>query len=127
MRLSGKITVLFLAVALALCLGGAADGAGRKARVSSTISLDSLGPDGAWGRVSSGSKDCRSQRRVSFYRVNSGPSVPSSEPMGSTWTHGGGYWTIPGPLPPSQYYAVVVRKGAKGVACSSSDSNTRYV
>jgi hypothetical protein len=126
MRLSGKIGALCLALVLAVSLGAVADGAARKARVGSGITLESVGPDGADGHVSSTRKACRTQRRVSFYRVNSGPSVPSSEPMGSTWTRGDGSWTIPGPLPPSQYFAVVERKGAVGVICGSAESNARY-
>jgi hypothetical protein len=126
MRTIGKIGALCLALVLMLGLAVAADAAGKKDRVSSTITLQSLGPDGAGGLVSSGRKACRTQRRVSLYRVNSGPSVPSSEPMGFTWTRGDGSWTVPGPLPTSQYFAVVERKGAAGVVCGSSDSNARY-
>ena len=128
MRSILKINALCIAVALiaVVSLGAtAADGAARKARVGSAITLESVGPDGADGHVSSTRKACRAQRRVAFYRVNSSSSVPSSEPMGSTWTRGDGSWTIPGPLPPSQYHAVVQRKGAAGIVCRSSDSNAR--
>ena len=46
--------------------------------------------------------------------------------MGSTLTRGDGSWTIPGPLPPSQYHAVVEKKSAAGVVCRSDDSNAKY-
>ena len=124
-----KINALCIAVALVAVMSlaaEAAEAAARKARVGSAISLESVGPDGAAGRVSSTRKACRAQRRVSFYRVNSGQSVPSSEPMGSTWTHGDGSWTIDGPLPTSQYHAVVEKKSAAGVVCRSDDSNAKY-
>ncbi len=129
MRSILRINALCIAVALiaVVSLGAAAaDGAARKARVGSAITLESVGPDGADGHVSSTRKACRAQRRVAFYRVNSGSSVPSSEPMGSTWTRGDGSWTIPGPLPPSQYHAVVEKKSAAGVVCRSDDSNAKY-
>jgi hypothetical protein len=126
MRTTGKISALCLAFLLMLGLSAAADASAKKSQVSSAITLQSVGPDGANGSVSSGRKACRTQRRVNLYRVNSGPSVPSSEPMGSTWTRGDGSWTVPGPLPTSQYFAVVERKGAAGVVCGSSDSNARY-
>ncbi|MDX6607690.1 MAG: hypothetical protein QOD14_2230 [Solirubrobacterales bacterium] len=126
MRTIGKIAALCLALVLTLGLAVAADAAGKKSRVSSAITLQSVGPDGADGSVASGRKACRTQRRVMLYRVNSGASVPSSEPMASTWSRGDGSWTVPGPLPTSQYFAVVERKRAAGVVCGSSDSNARY-
>ena len=129
MRSIWKINALCIAVALiaVVSLGAAAaDGAARKARVGSAITLESVGADGAHGRVSSTRKACRVQRTVAFYRVNSGSSVPSSEPMGSTRTRGDGSWTIDGPLPTSQYHAVVKKKSAAGVVCRSDDSNTKY-
>jgi len=128
MRSIWKINALCIAVALiaVVSLGAAAaDGAARKARVGSRITLESLSPDGAGGHVSSTRRACRAQRRVTFYRVNSGSSVPSSEQMGSTLTRKNGSWAIPGPLPPSQYHAVVQRKGAAGIVCQSSKSNAR--
>ena len=125
MSSTGKISATFLALVLALGLGMAADAAAKKSRVSSEITLQSVGPDGAAGRVSSSHKACRTQRQVSFYRVNSGPSVPSSEPVASTWTRGDGSWTVPGPLYTSQFFAVVQRKSARGVTCLSAVSNAR--
>jgi hypothetical protein len=125
MRSIGRICVLCVAVALGLTLG-LADAAAKKSRVSSEITLKSVGPDGAGGQVSSGPKACRAQRHVSFYRVNSGPSVPSSEPVASTWTHGDGSWTIPGPLYPSEFFAVVERKSARAVVCQSAVSNSLH-
>ena len=128
MRSILKINALCIAVALVAVLGlgaVAADGAARKARVGSAITLDSVGADGAQGHVSSTRKACRAQRRVAFYRVNSGSSVPSSEPMGSTLTHGDGSWTINGPLPTSEYHAVVKKKSAAGVVCRSDNSNAK--
>ena len=130
MRSIWRINALCIAVALiaVVSLGGAAaDGAARKARVGSKITLESVGPNGADGHVSSSRKACRAQRRVAFYRVNTGPSVPSSEPMGSTLTRGDGSWTIPGPLPTSQYFAVVRSKHVQQVVCGSDTSNSRVL
>jgi hypothetical protein len=127
MRSTGKIGAIFLALVLTLGLGTAGAAAStKKSRVSSEVSLQSVGPDGAGGQVSSSRKVCRAQRQVSFYRVNSGTSVPSSEPVASTWTRGDGSWTVPGPLYTSQFFAVVQRKSAKSVTCLSAVSNARY-
>jgi hypothetical protein len=126
MRSTGKIGVAFVTLVLALGLGMAADAVAKKSRVSSEISLQSVGPDGAGGQVTSSRKACRAQRQVSFYRVNSGSSIPSSEPVASTWTRGDGSWVVPGPLYTSQFFAVVQRKSARGVTCLSAVSNARY-
>jgi hypothetical protein len=124
MRATGKISLLCLTLVLILTPGVAADAAAKKSRVSSEIVLQSVGPDGAGGQVSSAPKACRAQRQVMFYRVNSTSSVPSSEPVASTWTHGDGSWAIPGPLYPSEFFAVVHRKSARGVVCRSDVSNS---
>jgi hypothetical protein len=123
MRLSGKISTLCLALVLAVSLAAGADATAKKTSVSSEVALQSVGPDGAAGHVTSGRK-CRAQRQVSFYRVNTGPSVPSSEPVTSTWTRGDGSWAVPGPLYPSEFFAVVQAKTAKGVVCQSATSNS---
>jgi hypothetical protein len=126
MRLSWKIMLLCLALALPLTTAAAANAGARKSRVGSDNTLQSVGPDGASGHVSSDRRECRAQRRVAFYRVNTTSSIPSSEPMGATWTRGDGSWAIPGPLPPSQYFAVVEKKSSRGVVCLSAESNSRY-
>jgi hypothetical protein len=123
MRLSGKISMLCLALVLAVSLAVAADATAKRPRVSSEVALQSVSPDGATGHVTSGRK-CRAQRQVSFYRVNTGPSVPSSEPVTSTWTRGDGSWAVPGPLYPSEFFAVVQAKTVKGVFCQSATSNS---
>jgi hypothetical protein len=123
MRLSGKISTICLALVLAVSLAAAANATAKKINLSSEIALQSVSPDGAVGHVSSGRR-CRAQRQVSFYRVNSGPSVPSREPVTTTWTRGDGSWAVPGPLYPSEFFAVVQTKRAKGVVCQSATSNS---
>jgi len=123
MRLSGKISTICLGLVLALSLVAAAGATAKKISVRSEIALQSVSPDGAVGQVISGRR-CRAQRQVSFYRVNSGPSVPSSEPVTTTWTRGDGSWAVPGPLYPSEFFAVVQAKRAKGVVCQSATSNS---
>ena len=114
----GRITALFLALVLAAGMAVASDTGAkkkthRKAHVTSLVSLQAAGPDGFSGRVSGRGrrgKVCRGQRLVSIYRVNSGPSVPSNEFVTTTWTHGDGSWSLPGPQYPGQYFAVVEKK-----------------
>jgi hypothetical protein len=131
MRLFGKIAVLCLALAVALSLGavsGASAKKGRSAkkpRVDTEAILQSVGPDGITGRVSSTQGSCRAQRHVTVYRVNTSASVPSSEFVGATWTQGDGTWSVPGPMYPSQFFAVVDSKSAKRVVCESDTSNSR--
>ena len=115
-----------LAAGLLLCPVGMAAGA-TKSRVGSHVTLRSVGPEGVRGQVAGKGKVCRAQRQITVYRVNSGPSVPSGEFVGTTWTHGDGSWEIPGPLYPSQFYAVVQRTRAKGVVCSAATSDNAPV
>jgi hypothetical protein len=127
MRSIGTLGLLWLALTV-MVIGFAADaGAKKKGRAktqeSSRVTVDAVGPDGLSGRVSGKGKVCRAQRQVTVYRVNSGPSVPSSEFVASTWTHGDGSWVIPAPMFPSQFFAVVEAKRAKRVVCSSGTSN----
>jgi hypothetical protein len=119
----GRIGIVCLALTLAVSVGFASDAGAKKSRYGSQVTLDAVGPDGASGHVSSG-KGCRAQRHVLFYRVNSGPSVPSSEFVAATWTRGDGSWSIPGPLFPSEFFAVVQAKSAKRVVCGSDTSNS---
>jgi hypothetical protein len=98
--------------------------AAKKPRVGSEAVLDSVGPDGITGRVSSAQGACRAQRHVTVYRVNTGASIPSGEFVAATWTHGDGSWSVPGPMYPSQFYAVVDSKSAKRVVCESATSNS---
>ena len=128
MRSLGRIGVLCLALALAASLGLASVASAKKHKkrqVGTQAVVQSVGPDGIHGRVSGKTKACRSQRHVTVYRVNSGPSVPSSEFVASTWTRGDGSWTIPGPMYPSQFFAVVDSKSAKRVHCSAATSNSQ--
>jgi hypothetical protein len=128
MRSLGRIGVLCLALALAVSLSTASISSAKKhskkRQVGTQAVVQSVGPDGIQGRVSGGAKPCRSQRHVTVYRVNSGPSVPSSEFVASTWSRGDGSWAIPGPMYPSEFFAVVDSKGAKRVVCSSATSNS---
>jgi hypothetical protein len=62
--------------------------------------------------------------QVTVHRVNSGPSVPSSEFVATTWTHGDGSWALPGPLYPSEFFAVVSPRSAKRVVCGPATSNS---
>jgi hypothetical protein len=115
-------------VALALTFGQGATGAtarAKKAHVGSQVNLQAVGPDGIVGRVGGKRGACRAQRHISIYRVNSESSIPSGEFYASTWTHGSGSFSIPGPVSPSEYYVVVDRKGAKGVVCSAATSNSQ--
>ena len=128
MRRIGNIVVLCLALAAVVGLGVVAGAdAKKKSRAksheSSQVTVEAVGPNGVTGRVSGRDKACRAQRHVTVYRVNSGPSVPSSEFVASAWTRGDGSWAIPGPMFPSQFFAVVDAKSARGVVCSSATSN----
>jgi hypothetical protein len=128
MRSLGRIGVLCLALALAVTLGLASVATAKKHRkkrqVGTQAVVQAVGPDGIHGNVSGNTKACRSQRHVKVYRVNSGPSVPSSEFVASTWTRGDGSWAIPGPMYPSEFFAVVDSKRAKRVVCSAATSNS---
>jgi hypothetical protein len=130
MRAIGRIRIVCLALTLAVGMGLAAD-AGAKAKKksktvqeSSQVTVQAVGPDGVSGRVSGGEKACRAQRHVTVYRVNSGPSVPSSEFVAATWTRGDGSWAIPGPMYPSEFFAVVDKTRAENVVCSGATSNS---
>jgi hypothetical protein len=131
MRPIGTINALLLVVVLAVGLGAAGDAGAKtqkkgdaKHRVTSQATVQAVGPDGVAGRVSGADKACRAQRHVTVYRVNSGPSVPSSEFVASTWTHGDGSWAVPGPMYPSEFFAVVDPKSHKRVVCSPATSNS---
>jgi hypothetical protein len=125
MRQIGKVGVLCIAVVLAVSLGVVSGAAAKKARVGTEATLQSVGPDGIAGRVSAARGSCRAQRHVTVYRVNTGSSVPSSEFVASTWTYGDGSWSVPGPMYPSQFFAVVDSKRTKRVVCESATSNSR--
>jgi hypothetical protein len=132
MRSVGRICALCLVLALAVGLGlASAAGAKKtkKAHFGSQLTLQVAGVDGFSGQVSAKAKVCRAQRQVAVYRVNSGPSVTSYEFVTSTWTHGDGSWTLPGPQYPGQYMAQVDTKTvpktthARAVICRSAYSN----
>jgi hypothetical protein len=126
MRSIGRIGVLCLALALAVGLGsvsGAAAKKAKKAHVATQATVTAVGPDGVTGLVSGSHKACRAQRHVTLYRVDSVGSVPNNEFVASTWTRGDGSWAVPGPLFPSEFFAVVDSKRAKRVVCSSATSN----
>jgi hypothetical protein len=128
MRPTRRISALCLALVLVASLGVTADAIAKKktkkAREASQVTVQAVGPNGVTGRVSGSEKACRTQRQVTLYRVNSGPSFPSSEFVASTWTHGDGSWTVPGPMYPSEFFAVVGAKSAKRVVCGSAVSNS---
>ena len=130
MRSIGRFVVLCLALTVLGGLTVAADAGAKKTKKksheSSQITVQSVGPDGINGQVSGSAKACRSQRHVTVWRVNSGQSVPSAEFVTSTWTRGDGSWVIPGPMYPSEFFAVVDRKSAKRVVCSSATSNALH-
>lgn len=124
-----KSMLLCVALALALSLAPAAGVAAKKkakAHPSSAISLESVGADAVTGRISSAQRACRAQRPVTLYRVNTVSSVPSGEPVARTWTLADGSWGVPGPLFPSEFYAVAERKSAKGIVCDSATSNSLH-
>jgi hypothetical protein len=123
----GRTTLLCLALTLGMILGVATDAgakANRKIHPSSAVGLESVGPDAVNGRVSSDEQACRARRQVTLYRVNTGSSVPSGEFVATTYTHGDGSWSVPGPLYPSEFYAVAERKTARGVVCEPATSNS---
>jgi hypothetical protein len=132
MRPIGTLSTLFLVAVLAV--SSAADAAAKKtgrakshqSHASSQVIVQAVGPEGVTGRVSVSRKACRTQRQVTVYRVNSGPSVPSSEFVGSTWTHGDGSWALPGPLYPSEFFAVVSPRTAKRVVCGPATGNSLH-
>lgn len=124
-----KIAVLLLVLASVVSLGvvsGANAKKGRatkRAQLSSEVTVQSVGPDGGTGRVSAGEKACRAQRQIYLYRVDSTGSVPNSEFVAATVTHGDGSWEVPGPLYPSEFFAVVGPRKTKQVVCLSATSN----
>jgi hypothetical protein len=126
----GRVTLLCLVLALGMILGVATDaGAKTKRKIhprsaSSAVGLESVEPDAANGRVSSDERACRAGRQVTLYRVNSGASVASGEFVATTYTRGDGSWTVPGPLFPSEFYAIAERKTARGVVCEPATSNS---
>jgi hypothetical protein len=128
MRSLGRIGVLCLALAVVVSLGLASVATAKKHRkkrqVGTQAVVQAVGPDGIQGQVSGNAKACRSQRHVAVYRVNTGPSVPSSEFVASTWTRGDGSWALPGPMYPSEFFAVIDSKSAKRVICSPATSNS---
>jgi hypothetical protein len=126
MRPFVKTIAICLAAGLLLCPAALSAGA-KKSRVGSRVTVQSVGPDGMRGKVAGNRRVCRAQRHITVYRVNSGPSVPSGEFVGTTWTHGDGSWELPGPLYTSQFYAVVDRKRAKSVICSAASSDNAPV
>jgi hypothetical protein len=128
MRPVRKLSVLCLALVLAVSLGLATEAAAKtkKSHPGSAITLESVGPDAITGRISSDEGACRTQRHVTVYRVNTESSVPSGELVAATWTRGDGSWEIPGPLFPSEFYAVADRKTAKGIVCDPLTSNTLH-
>jgi hypothetical protein len=126
MRPIRRISALCLPLVLVVSLGVTAEAIAKKTktREASQVTVQAVGPNGVTGRVSGVQKTCRAQRQVTLYRVNSGPSFPSSEFVASTWTHGDGSWTVPGPMYPSEFFAVVGAKSAKRVVCGSAVSNS---
>jgi hypothetical protein len=126
MRLFLKLAIPAVALTMVLAMGATGAGAkAKKARVGSQVNLQAVGPDGIAGRVAGKRGPCRAQRHVSIYRVNSESSIPSGELYVSTWTRGDGSFSIPGPVYPSAYYAVVDRKAARGVVCAPATSNSQ--
>jgi hypothetical protein len=123
----GKIALLCLAAAAVVSLGmvsGAdAKKTAKRARIGSEVTLQSVGPDRVAGRVSAGEKTCRAQRQIYVYRVDSPGSVPNSEFVASTFTRGDGSWDVPGPMYPSEFFAVAGPKKAKHSVCASATSN----
>lgn len=134
MRTITKITAACLALVIAAGLGLAVDAGakkkGKKKHVATHIALQTVGADGITGRVKAKVKACRSQRVVTLYRVNSGPSVPSSDPVTTTYTRGKGTWSLPSPQSPGQYFAQVKKKTlpkkkkkGRAVICKGASSN----
>ena len=122
-----RIGVLAVALAAVFALGLTVGADAKpKAHIGSSVTLESAGPDGFSGEVSASGKACRAQRQVGIYRVNSGGSVPSSEFVTSTWTHGDGSWTLPGPQYAGKNWAEVQRKtvpkakGGRALICRSA-------
>jgi hypothetical protein len=127
MRRIGTTVALFLALAVVFGLGAVAGADAKqkghaKVRKSSQVTLQAVGPDGLAGRVSGTEKACRAQRQVTVYRVDS-PESMTSEFVAATWTHGDGSWSVPGPMYPSEFFAVIGTKKARGVVCSGASSN----
>jgi hypothetical protein len=117
--------VLVVAMSLGLAAGAGAKQSRHhsKSHPSSAISLSVVGPDGVSGRVVSDSNACRAQREVILYRVNSVSSIPSGEFVAATVSGGDGSWTVPGPLYPSEYYAVLESKNTRDTVCGPATSN----
>ena len=116
--------LITIGLTLAVTFLFAAGAAAKRATVTTSASLDAVGNDGAVGHVLSDRRECRAQRRVSFYRVNSQQSVPSTEPVSVTWTAADGSWSVQPPLYPSEFVALVDAKKTKRTVCTSATSNS---
>jgi hypothetical protein len=120
-------TAICLALTFSFALAadaGAKKTTAKRATVASTVTVDVVGPDGASGHVQSARRECSTQRAVSFYRVNSEQSVPSTEPVAVTWTGSDGSWTIQPPLYSSEFVAVAEAKKTKRTVCPPATSNS---
>jgi hypothetical protein len=134
-----KIGVLCLAVMLAFALS-ATTMAGAKKRhkrppkqVGSQIALDSVGPNGAEGHVSSPRAACLADRAVTLYMVGSDSTLRTSDAVATTRTRGDGSWSAAlfagHSLYPGKYYAVVwrnvIEKKRTRVACVDATSGDK--
>jgi hypothetical protein len=129
-----KIGVLCLAVVLAFALSTGIAGAKKRHKkdakvVSSQVTLESVGPDGANGIVSSPRSDCLVDRTVTLYMVGSEGSLRTADPVAATRTRRDGSWTAAlfagHALYPGDYYAVVDAKRSSGIACATATSGDR--
>jgi hypothetical protein len=134
---NAKIAVICLLL-IALFASGVGDAGARKHKhkrhkkqvaqvtsVASQISLDVINADGASGSVSAGRSACLGDRVVTLYQVNSGPSVPSSFPVASTYSRSDGSWSIQRPTASYEYYAVVSASQTDQFRCGEATSDHR--
>jgi hypothetical protein len=120
------IGVLCLSLLLAIGLGAGGAAAATKKRPPSRISLDSINPDGAHGKVSSRNAKCLAHRTVTLYMEASWTSVPTSNPVATTHTRRDGAWSIDGPINPNEYYATVGPRRMKTLVCGDAGSNANW-
>jgi len=125
---AAKTTIGVLCLALVLGIGlGAGSASGKtKKRPPSQITLDSVTPDGAHGRVSSARGACVGDRTVTLYQEATWTTNQTSVPVATTHTSPSGAWSIDRATYPGLYYATVGPKRIKTTVCRDAGSNPNY-
>jgi hypothetical protein len=98
------------ALAAAFALGLLAIASADVEEVKSSVKIDSGGPEGAEGHVSSPDPDCEKGREVTLFAVPSERGVPGGVPVGSDKTNKKGKWEVKADLFAGDYVAEVAAK-----------------